>query len=115
MSRISAQRRWLILGLVALAVTAVALMGTFRQPEAHAAQLYCPCGPGCNPILGTNDDDVLTGTNGCDCINGLGGDDQISGLGGDDSLCGGPGYDVISGGAGTDLCIGGESTSGCEI
>ena len=59
------------------------------------------------PIVGTEDDDVLTGTNGPELIDGLGSNDLLQGLGGNDTLLGGSGDDLISSGNGNDEVEGG--------
>ena len=51
-----------------------------------------------NPIIGTNDGDLLVGTAGDDSIEGLGGNDTLSSYeGGSDTLLGGAGDDALSG------------------
>ncbi len=55
------------------------------------------------PIVGTENDDVLTGTKHDDEINALAGNDTLTGKAGDDTLDGGTGADEMIGGKGDDL------------
>lgn len=59
------------------------------------------------PILGTNENDVLDGTDGTDTIYGWLGADDIMAMDGDDVIYGGYGADTISDGAGNDTIDGG--------
>jgi len=69
------------------------------------------------PILGTDDDDVITGSanddiilarGGDDFVRGSKGDDDINGGAGDDKLRGGRGNDTLDGGLGNDILHGGR-------
>ncbi|WP_339112838.1 Hint domain-containing protein [Thioclava sp. GXIMD2076] len=61
----------------------------------------------CEPITGTECNDILIGSDSCDdTITGLGGNDLLYGADGDDLLDGGAGRDVLWGGRGNDTLIG---------
>ena len=70
-----------------------------------------------NPIIGTEENDILQGTAGNDSIEGGVGNDQLSGSAGNDLIIGGAGDDTLSGGdpgaafftsGGSDTLVGGE-------
>jgi subtilisin family serine protease len=83
---------------------------TVSGGRLNAANALDELGPPPPPIVGTEEDDVLTGTNRNDTIQGLGGNDLIQGLSGNDNLSGGTGNDVIAAGGGNDLAEGGDGS-----
>jgi Ca2+-binding RTX toxin-like protein len=83
---------------------------TVSGGRLNAFNALSELGPPPPPIIGTEEDDVLTGTNRNDTIEGLGGNDLLQGLAGNDSLNGGSGNDLIAAGAGNDLAEGGDGS-----
>ncbi|MCT7967757.1 DUF4347 domain-containing protein [Laspinema sp. D1] len=77
-----------------------------RQVANFFAQ-YLPFG---QPIMGSNNDDLLNGWSNSDLIYGEGGNDTITGEDENDTLYGGPGNDQVSGGPGNDGLDGGEGS-----
>lgn len=62
--------------------------------------------PATRPMIGTNDDDVLTGTVHSDVMSGRFGDDLMSGHNGNDEVWGGTGDDTLYGNNGNDKLYG---------
>jgi Ca2+-binding RTX toxin-like protein len=83
---------------------------TVSGGRLNAFNALSELGPPPPPIIGTEEDDVLTGTNRNDTIEGLGGNDLLQGLAGNDSLSGGSGNDLITGGGGNDIAEGGDGS-----
>jgi subtilisin family serine protease len=83
---------------------------TVSGGRLNAFEALSELGPPPPPIIGTEEDDVLTGTNRNDTIEGLGGNDLLQGLGGNDSLSGGSGDDLIAAGSGNDIAEGGDGS-----
>lgn len=61
-----------------------------------------------NPILGTENSDVINGTNGNDLIFAFEGNDVVNASNGNDCVVGGPGDDIVHGSNGNDLLFGNE-------
>jgi subtilisin family serine protease len=83
---------------------------TVSGGRLNAFEALSELGPPPPPIIGTEEDDVLTGTNRNDTIEGLGGNDLLQGLSGNDSLSGGSGDDLIAAGSGNDVAEGGDGS-----
>jgi RTX calcium-binding nonapeptide repeat (4 copies) len=102
------------------------------EPLPSGAPAACAGEGELNPVVGTDDRDVLQGTGEGDVMCGLGGKDVIRGLGGADLLMGGgrgdrlvgaggndrlrgeAGPDMLVGGGGRDRLAGGPGRDGCR-
>lgn len=104
MSVVRPHIRFVLLGFLLAATTAVGVAGT---PAIAAGEEVAKCGRWVATIVGTPGDDVIVGTPGRDVIKGLAGNDVIRGLGGADIICGGAGNDTIYGNIGHDRLFGG--------
>ncbi|MCV6603142.1 MAG: DUF4114 domain-containing protein [Cohaesibacter sp.] len=62
--------------------------------------------PATRPIIGTQEDDVITGSKHSDVMSGRNGDDQMSGQNGNDEVWGGRGDDILYGNNGNDKLYG---------
>ncbi|WP_420414967.1 DUF4114 domain-containing protein [Roseibium sp.] len=62
--------------------------------------------PATRPMIGTNEDDVLTGTRHSDVMSGRFGDDIMTGQNGNDEVWGGTGDDTLYGNNGNDILYG---------
>lgn len=78
---------------------------TDAAPNTQFASVTLPPPP---PLIGTENDDVLTGSNRGNFISGLGGNDILQGLGGNDQIFGDNDNDLITGGNGNDIVEGGS-------